>query len=236
MLTAHDLWFRYRPGLPWVLRGIDVMIEPGQVVGLAGPSGCGKSTLGRVLAGFARPQRGRVLVDGTAPGGAPGPHPVQYVSQHPERGMDPRWKVSEILAESGADRGRIAALDGALVKVDWLTRFPHELSGGELQRVNLARALLAEPRYLVADEISASLDAITQARTWRLLLDRVRDRGVGVLAISHDAGLLGVVADRVIDMSTRLPAQHVPVGLRGTTASAGLSPPRSPGRSPRRPG
>jgi peptide/nickel transport system ATP-binding protein len=78
--------------------------------------------------------------------------------------------------------------------------YPHEISGGELQRVNLARALLARPRYLVADEITASLDAVTQVRVWDLLLERCRSAGIGVLAISHDRALLETVARRVIDL------------------------------------
>jgi peptide/nickel transport system ATP-binding protein len=82
-----------------------------------------------------------------------------------------------------------------------MDRFPHEVSGGEAQRVNLARALASGPRFLVADEISASLDPISQAQVWRLLLAAVRTRDIGVLAISHDRPLLDVVADRVVDLA-----------------------------------
>ncbi|SDF16925.1 peptide/nickel transport system ATP-binding protein [Blastococcus aurantiacus] len=198
MLQAEGVWFRYARDRPWVLTGDDLGIEAGEVLGLCGPSGGGKSTLGRVLAGHLRPDRGRVTVDGAVPRPRRAPHPVQLVLQQPERAIDPRWTVRQALAATGAE---LDGLDERLVHRDWLDRYPHEISGGELQRVNLARALLVRPRYLVADEISASLDAVTQARIWTLLLEHCREAGIGVLAISHDRPLLETVAGRVLDRS-----------------------------------
>ncbi|MFT7836041.1 ATP-binding cassette domain-containing protein [Saccharothrix sp. BKS2] len=198
-LLAEDVWFRYGRRQPWVVRGASLTVEPGEVVGLHGPSGAGKSTLGRLLAGLVAPGRGRVEVDGEPPRPdrrAGRPNPVQVVHQHAHLAMDPLWKVGAVLAEAGS-----AAVDPTLVPPALLDRFPHEISGGEAQRVALARALLARPRFLVADEISASLDAISQAEVWRLLLARVRAGGVGVLAISHDGPLLEAVADRVLDFA-----------------------------------
>jgi peptide/nickel transport system ATP-binding protein len=199
MLHAENIWFRYGGGRPWILAGVDLRIQAGEVVGLCGPSGGGKSTLGRVLAGFLEPVRGRVLVDGRTPRAGRTPHPVQFVLQHPERAMDPRWTVREVLAATGAGGEEVAALDPRLVSPDWLDRYPHEISGGELQRVNLARALLARPRFLVADEITSSVDAITQVRIWTLVLEQCRLADIGLLAISHDRPLLETVATRVID-------------------------------------
>ncbi|MDT0276400.1 ABC transporter ATP-binding protein [Blastococcus goldschmidtiae] len=196
MLQAEGIWFRYARDRPWVLAGVDLGIAPGEVVGLCGPSGGGKSTLGRVLAGHLRPDRGLVTVDGVAPHSRRAPHPVQLVLQQPERAIDPRWRVRQALAATGA---QLEGVDERLVHPSWLDRYPHEISGGELQRVNLARALLTRPRYLVADEISASLDAVTQARIWTLLLEHCREAGIGVLAISHDRPLLETVAGRVLD-------------------------------------
>jgi peptide/nickel transport system ATP-binding protein len=198
MLQAHDVWFRYGSRRPWVLAGMDLGVAPGEVVGLCGPSGGGKSTAGRVLSGLLRPVRGRVTVDGATPGPRRAPHPVQLVLQHPERAMDPRWTLRQVLAATGAGAQELAALDPELVAPGWLDRYPHEISGGELQRVNLARALLARPRYLVADELTASLDALTQARIWHLLLERCRAASIGVLAIAHDRPLLEAVADRTV--------------------------------------
>ncbi|MGC4938190.1 ABC transporter ATP-binding protein [Kribbella sp. DT2] len=197
MLTAKDLWYRYDRHTPWVVRGTSLSIAPGEIVGLCGPSGSGKSTLGRLLAGLLTADRGDISIEGQRRTDA---HPVQLVLQHPERAMNPHWRVRDILAESGAPRAELDGIDPELVRPGWLDRFPHEISGGELQRVNLARALLSHPRYVVADEISASLDAVTQARVWHLLLDRARTEGIGVLAISHDNDLLAAVTDRTIDL------------------------------------
>jgi peptide/nickel transport system ATP-binding protein len=195
MLLLDGIRFRYGPRLPWVVDGARLAVEPGEVIGLHGPSGAGKSTLGRIAAGLLRPHIGRIEVDGRAPRPhAAEPHPVQLVLQHPQLAMDPRWTIREVLAEADPT----ARPDPDLVAEHWLDRYPHEVSGGELQRVNLARALLGRPRYLVADEISASLDALTQARIWHLLLDRARSERIGVLAISHDRPLLDAVASRVI--------------------------------------
>ncbi|WP_328997915.1 ATP-binding cassette domain-containing protein [Kribbella sp. NBC_00709] len=195
MLIAKDLWFRYHES--WVVEGTSLSVEPGEFVGLFGPSGSGKSTIGRLLAGLLTPQRGQITIDPRQRG----PHPVQLVLQHPERAMNPHWKVRDILTESGATRGEIDTIDPELVRPTWLDRFPHEISGGELQRVNLARALLTHPRYLVADEITASVDALTQARIWHLLLNQAHTHNIGVLAISHDPDLLTAVTERTIDLA-----------------------------------
>ncbi|ADB33030.1 ABC transporter related protein [Kribbella flavida DSM 17836] len=200
MLTAEDLWYRYDRRSPWVVRGTSLSVAPGEVVGLRGPSGSGKSTVGRLLAGLLTPDRGEVRVGPRAD--RSGAHPVQLVLQHPERAMNPHWRIRDILAESGADRTEVDSVDGNLVRPEWLDRFPHEISGGELQRVNLARALLTRPRYIVADEISTSLDAVTQARSWHLLLNHARTDTIGVIAISHDNDLLAAVATRTIDLHT----------------------------------
>lgn len=197
MLRSTGVWFRHHRRQPWVLRGVDVEVGPGEIVGLRGDSGVGKTTLGRVLAGYLAPQHGVIDVDGRSLAGA-GVWPVQLVFQHPETAVDPRWRLGEILAEAGPpQRGLTDALS---ISAAWLGRFPHELSGGELQRVAVARALLSGARYLVADEISAMLDPITQAQIWQVLAGRVRAGQLGVLAISHDDALLDVVADRRLDV------------------------------------
>lgn len=196
-LRAKGISFRHRRRDPWVLRDLSLEVRGDEVVGLRGPSGSGKSTLARVLAGLATPQAGSVRITEGQLGRRS--HPVQLVMQHAVLAMNPRWRVWEILAEPMAEIDREAVLDG-LVDPAWLDRYPHEVSGGQLQRVNLARALLADPQFLIADEITASLDAITQARLWRDLSERTRAGGIGVLVISHDDALLNRLCDRVLDL------------------------------------
>ncbi|WP_166140327.1 ABC transporter ATP-binding protein [Nocardioides ochotonae] len=194
-LRADEVWFRHRAGDPWVLGGASLHVHPGEVVGLRGPSGIGKSTLGRVLAGLLRPAEGEVS---TPSGRIVRPRrEVQYLAQDAQAAMNPRWRVVDVLAEAGPDPAGDGT-DAGLVDPAWHDRFPHELSGGQLQRVNLARALRARPAYLVADEISASLDAVNQAVVWHDLVAAARAAGLGVVAISHDAPLLDRVADRVV--------------------------------------
>lgn len=199
VLAARGLWFGYADA--WVLRGVDLEVRRGETVGLWGPSGCGKSTLGGLLAGRLSPDRGEIRT----PAPTSRAHPVQLVSQHADRAVNPRWRIREVLAEASPDLEPVLA--SGLIAKEWLRAHPHELSGGELQRVNLARALLARPAYLVADEISASLDAITQVRIWEILLAGVRRGDLGVLAISHDAALLDAVADRVVALADLQAAQ-----------------------------
>ena len=99
LLEAKQIGFRYERDRP-VLRGVDISIQSGEIVGLVGPSGFGKSTLSRILAGYEQPHEGRVLLDG-APLPASGFHPVQLVFQHPEKAVNPRWRMSRTLAEAG---------------------------------------------------------------------------------------------------------------------------------------
>lgn len=193
MLEGLDLRFRHGRAGPPVLDGVRIAVRPGEVVGLSGPSGSGKTTLGRILGGHLRPQSGSVRVDG-APLPATGFRPVQLLAQTPLLAMNPRWRIGRILAEAwqpdAADREAFG------VRADWLDRTPNELSGGQLQRVSILRSLAPETRYLVADEITGALDAIGQVEIWTALLDRAAARSIGILAISHDAALLGRIANR----------------------------------------
>ncbi len=192
-LVAKGLWFGY--GAEWILENASITVEAGEVVGLWGPSGSGKSTFARVLTGHLLAQRGSV----SAPTPRGRAHSAQLVLQHSELSMNPRWKIREVLSEADAEIE--PAIHWGLMRPSWLDAFPHELSGGELQRVNLARALLARPAFLVADEITTSVDALTQARIWRLLLRVVRADGCGMLVVSHDLPLLKTVTDRITTMA-----------------------------------
>lgn len=195
MLEASDLAYRYGKHHPWLLKDMTMQILPGEIVGMSGPSGRGKSTLAKILAGYLSPEKGKVVVDEQLLP-LPGHCPVQLLFQHPELAVNPRWKVEKILGEAEEPGG--ALLDNLGIEPVWLKRYPHELSGGELQRVCLARALSPATRYLLCDEMTSMLDALSQAHIWRIVLDIARKRGLGLLVISHDTTLLGRLCSRTI--------------------------------------
>ncbi len=195
MLEAQKLSFRYGKHSSRLFSGLDLQIAPGRIVGMPGPSGKGKSTLAKVLAGYLTPESGRIIVD-EHPLPRTGFCPVQLIFQHPERAVNPRWKIMDVLQESQVTTGSMTHELG--IEEDWLRRYPHELSGGELQRVCLARALISPTRYLLCDEMTAMLDAVTQAHIWRVVLQIVRTGKLGLLVISHDKNLIEKLCDAVI--------------------------------------
>jgi len=197
LLEARDVSFRYGKG-PWILKNVVMTMNPGDVVGISGPSGCGKSTLARIIAGYERPLTGRVMLEGEDVQ-QKGFNPVQLIGQHPEKAVNPRWRMHKTLTEGWEPDNSLLSSLG--IEKNWMTRWPNELSGGELQRFCVARALGPKTRFLVADEITTMLDAITQAQLWAVILDFVKTRRIGLLAISHDRALLNRISGRIIDFN-----------------------------------
>lgn len=198
-LEGRNLSFRY--GESWLLKNEELRIEAGEIVGLVGPSGSGKSTLARLLAGHERLQEGSVVVNGSSLP-ARGRNPVQMVVQHPEQAVNPRWRLRRTLLEGGTPDESL--LIGLGIEPEWLDRFPNELSGGELQRICVARALGPGTRYLIADEMTTMLDAITQAQIWQTVLGWAARRGAGILVISHERQLIRRLCSRVVERGARL--------------------------------
>lgn len=197
-LEAQNVSFRYGRNLPWILENQNLAVESGERVGLVAPSGYGKSTLALLLAGYLRPTRGTILLDGK-PLPKQGVCPVQLIYQHPEKAINPRWRLRRVLEESGALREDVLASFG--IETAWLDRFPRELSGGELQRFCVARALMSGAEFLICDEISTMLDVITQAQIWNKILDEAAANNMGLLAVTHNMALAKCVCTRVYDLS-----------------------------------
>jgi peptide/nickel transport system ATP-binding protein len=126
-------------------------------------------------------------------------HPAQLLHQSPETAVNPRWRVGRIVSEAWVPDHETRRAFG--VHEAWYERYPHELSGGELQRVAILRSLAPATRYIVGDEISASLDAITQVEIWQALIKFSEERKIGLLVISHDRALLAQVAHRTLNFS-----------------------------------
>ncbi len=198
LLEAQQIGFHYLKSL-WILRGVDITLECGEVVGLTGPSGCGKTTLGRILAGYEQPHEGRVTLNGS-PLPVRGYNPVQLVFQHPEKAVNSRWHMHNTLCEAWTPDDDLLISLG--IEKEWFKRWPNELSGGELQRFCVARAIGPKTQFLIADEMSTMLDAITQAQIWHVVLDVARKRNLGVLVVSHESNLLKRVCSRVIDLTS----------------------------------
>lgn len=196
MLELIDIHYAHRGGKE-LFGGASLAVGPGERVAVTAPSGAGKTTLCSIAAGYLQPCAGKILVD-SAPLPKRGVCPVQMIWQHPERVLDPRMRMGDSLVEAGAvDASLLQSLG---IRDEWLGRYPHELSGGELQRFCIARALAANPRYLIADEISTMLDAVTQAQLWRFLLAQARERDLGMIIVSHSPALLGRVATRTVSL------------------------------------
>ncbi|MDR3170675.1 MAG: ATP-binding cassette domain-containing protein [Treponema sp.] len=180
-LEAKNLGFRYGDG-PWIFRGVNLSFETGKRIALLGDSGIGKSTLAKVLARYEQPVEGTVRMDGAAFG--KGYNPVQLILQHPETAVNPRFKMRDVLNEGYTPDD--ALLNRLGIEGAWLERYPQELSGGELQRFCIARALGPQTRFIIADEMSAMFDLITQAQIWDSLLRETQGRDIGLIAITHD--------------------------------------------------
>ena len=174
---------------------MEFSIKPGEVVGLYGQSGIGKSTFANILAGYLKPDKGSVSVDGKMYP-IQGRNPVQLIGQHPEKTINPRWRMKQVLAESGTYSPAFLAELG--ISDTWMHRYPSQLSGGELQRFCLARAIAPETKYLIADEMTTMLDAITVAQIWQTVLRLVNERQLGMLVISHEMPLLKQTCNRII--------------------------------------
>lgn len=193
-------------------------IGAGEVLGLVGESGSGKSTTGRLLVGLETPTSGSVRIDGIDSAAARSRdrkafhRQVQMVFQDPYGALNPQHTVEELvgrplLYQGVRDRAKVAeSVRAVLAEVglnpseSYLAKHPHQLSGGQRQRVCIARAIILEPRFLVADEPVSMLDVSIKWDIVRLLKRLARDRGIAMLYITHDLATVGAVCDRLAIM------------------------------------
>lgn len=194
-LKAENINFGY--GSHKILSNVNFQMENNQIIGLFGDSGSGKSTLCKILTGFIKNYDGSVTLNNQKH--IKGFNPIQLIYQHPEKVMNPRWKMKEVLDESWMPTDEI--LDEFGIKKEWFNRYPSELSGGELQRFSILRALNPKTRFIIADEITTMLDAVTQVQVLTSLLKIAKDNKVGVLLVSHDKKLLKRVCDEIVYLS-----------------------------------
>src|SRR5450631_3708651 len=192
--------------------GVSFAIAKGETLGLVGESGCGKSTVARLIVGLYRPTRGKILFNGTRiDGGEPQlalRRAMQMIFQDPYASLNPRWRVRDIIAEpirahelsqTAADvDARVAALLGqvGLTTADG-SKYPHQFSRGQRQRISIARALATRPAFLICDEPTSALDVSVQAQVLNLMRRLQRELGLTYLFISHNLAVVHHIADRV---------------------------------------
>ena len=191
-LKATNISFKYPSAKKYLLKDVNLELDNNKIIGLIGDSGSGKSTLCKILSGYVTKYEGSVTFDGN-PLPKKGFKPVQLIYQHPEKVMNPKWKMETVLKESWDVPDEFFEEFG--IQKTWLTRFPQELSGGELQRFSVLRSLNPKTKFLIADEMTTMLDAITQVQILDSVLKIVKQRKMGFLLVSHDMDLVETICD-----------------------------------------
>jgi len=201
------------------LNKVSFEVKAGEFVAIMGPSGCGKSTLAKLLTNLEQPTQGKILFNGVSSEEMFKNDRLQYkrmiqmVFQNPFDTFDPRNTIDKIIDETlklhsigkSSDERSLIAQD-AMEKVgltpadDYLHRFPHELSGGQLQRISILRAMLLGPKFLVADEPVSMLDVSVRADIIKMLQDQVRNSNTALVFISHDINTTRYISDKIIVM------------------------------------
>jgi len=234
LMQAHDVRLHYpvggglfaKKGLVKAVDGVSFTLSAGQTLAVVGESGCGKSTLARVATLLETPTSGELSIDGKPTVSVDAAArkalrlSVQMVFQNPYGSLNPRKTVGDILQEplvinaqgNGAARQQAARAMMAQVglREDQWARYPHMFSGGQRQRIAIARALMLNPRILVADEPVSALDVSIQAQVLNLLMDLQAQYGLAYLFISHDLGVVRHIADDVMVMYCGRPVEHGP--------------------------
>jgi len=224
LLEAKHLVKHYPVSQSWLkpkawahaLNGISLTLTPGKTLAIVGESGCGKSTLARQITMLEAPTGGELWIEGINPAQADRAarqrvRPlVQMVFQNPYASLNPRKKVSALLEEpliintSLNQAERNAQVEVMMAKVglraEHITRYPHMFSGGQRQRIAIARALMLNPKIIVADEPVSALDVSIQAQILNLLMDLQKHQGVAYLFISHNLSVVNHIADEVLVM------------------------------------
>ncbi|AIU26484.1 peptide ABC transporter ATP-binding protein [Pandoraea pnomenusa] len=215
---------------PTVVRAVDhvdLIVKPGEVVGLVGESGCGKSTLGRMLAGLLKPSSGEVQIHGRAADSLSERErrdarlKIQMIFQDPYASLNPRLRVDRIVGEgalvhgltdrAGFDDYVSAQLQRAGLDPAMRHRYAHQFSGGQRQRIGIARALAVNPDLLVCDEAVAALDVSIQAQILNLFMDLREQLKLTYVFISHDLGVVEHLSDRVVIMYLGRVVESAPV-------------------------
>ncbi len=213
ILKVKDLRKHFRKGSATVyaVDGVSFDLRPGETIGLVGESGSGKSTIGRTLVRLLQPTAGSIVFNGTDIAGfsqrqcKPLRRDLQFVFQNPWGALNPRMRVSRLIEEplrlagiSTAQGDAAALADKVQLNAQVLSRYPHELSGGQLQRVCIARAIASRPKVVVLDEPTSSLDLSVRAGVLELLVTLQRETNAAFIFISHDLDTVRLISNRIM--------------------------------------
>ena len=192
------------------LKNINIRLKKGECIGIVGESGCGKSTLARVIVGIEKKTSGKIIFDNKEIEGISKTKDIQMIFQNPLSSFNPRMKIVDYMWEPLRNYFKLSKKDSipfikkSLIDVgldeNALEKYPHEFSGGQLQRITIARAIIMKPKLIVCDEITSALDVSVQKQILELLKKLQKDLGLSYLFIGHDLAVVQDISQKIVVM------------------------------------
>ena len=192
------------------LKNINIRLKKGECIGIVGESGCGKSTLARIIVGIEKKTSGKIIFDNKEIEGISKTKDIQMIFQNPLSSFNPRMKIIDYMWEplrnyfNLSKKDSIPLIKKSLIDVgldeNALEKYPHEFSGGQLQRITIARAVVIKPKLIVCDEITSALDVSVQKQILELLKKLQKDLGLSYLFIGHDLAVVQDVSQKIVVM------------------------------------
>ena len=192
------------------LKNINIRLKKGECIGIVGESGCGKSTLARIIVGIERKTSGKIIFDNKEIEGISKTKDIQMIFQNPLSSFNPRMKIVDYMWEplrnyfNLSKKDSIPLIKKFLIDVgldeNALEKYPHEFSGGQLQRITIARAIIIKPKLIVCDEITSALDVSVQKQILELLKKLQKDLHLSYLFIGHDLAVVQDISQKIVVM------------------------------------
>jgi len=190
------------------LKNINIRLKKGECIGIVGESGCGKSTLARIIVGIEKKTSGKIIFDNKEIKGISKTKDIQMIFQNPLSSFNPRMKIVDYMWEPLRNYFKLSKKDSipfikkSLIDVgldeNALEKYPHEFSGGQLQRITIARAVIMKPKLIVCDEITSALDVSVQKQILELLKKLQKDLGLSYLFIGHDLAVVQDISQKIV--------------------------------------